>query len=119
MSKGNEGSKGKGSGRRDGKSAGASKTMTGVMINHLTTKGASSRSKDSNDRPTTRGGKNQVVGTSRSGNPVTKKNTSTVKSQKVLPKERQTKLVLGLTNTLPTPVFAAVVMPIFTSKQVV
>jgi 23S rRNA pseudouridine2605 synthase len=74
MSKGNEGSKGKGSGRRDGKSAGASKNNDRRKEKSFDNKGKSpSRSKDSDERTNTRGGKNQVVGTSRSGKPVTKK----------------------------------------------
>ncbi|WP_438969236.1 pseudouridine synthase [Nonlabens sp.] len=74
MSKGNEGSKNKGSGRRDGKSAGASKNKGKRKAGSFDPKGKpSSHKSDSNERPTTRGGKNQVVGTSRSGKPVTKK----------------------------------------------
>lgn len=74
MSKGYEGSKNKGSVRRDGKSAGASKKNDKRKNTSFDSKGRSySSSKDSNERQTTRGGKNQVVGTSRSGKPVTKK----------------------------------------------
>lgn len=74
MSRGNEGSKSKGSGRRDGKSAGASKGNDRRNDRPYSDKRkSSSRSNESGDRPTTRGGKNQVVGTSRSGKPVTKK----------------------------------------------
>ncbi|MFB0904669.1 MAG: pseudouridine synthase [Nonlabens sp.] len=74
MGRDNEGSKSKGSGRRDGKSAGASKNNDRRKEGSSDFKGKPSAKKsDSDQRPTTRGGKNQVVGTSRSGKPVTKK----------------------------------------------
>ncbi|MFT5925565.1 MAG: 23S rRNA pseudouridine2605 synthase [Rubritalea sp.] len=74
MGRDNEGSKSKGSGRRDGKSAGASKSNDRRKEGSFDSKGKpSARKSDSDQRPTTRGGKNQVVGTSRSGKPVTKK----------------------------------------------
>ncbi|AGC77087.1 23S rRNA pseudouridine2605 synthase [Nonlabens dokdonensis] len=67
MNRGSEGSKNKGKGRRNGKSAAPNKSSNDR-------KGKSfPKSNDSDDRKTTRGGKNQVVGTSRSGKPVTKK----------------------------------------------
>ncbi|WP_041495086.1 pseudouridine synthase [Nonlabens marinus] len=72
MSRGNEGSKGKGSGRQGGSGSstgkGGNRRNAGSQEHTSNTSGRGSASTKN-----TRGGKNQVVGTSRSGNPVTKK----------------------------------------------
>jgi len=72
MSRGNEGSKGKGSGRQGGKGSSDSK---GGNRRNAGSQEHKSNSSSRGSAPTgnTRGGKNQVIGTSRSGNPVTKK----------------------------------------------
>ncbi|KQC31930.1 pseudouridine synthase [Nonlabens sp. YIK11] len=72
MSRGNEGSSGKGSGRQGGKagssSKGGNRRNAGSQDHKSNTSGRGGASTKN-----TRGGKNQVIGTSRSGNPVTKK----------------------------------------------
>lgn len=74
MGRGNEGDRGKSSGRQGGKDSSSSKGGNRRNAGSTDHKGKSqARGNAPTDRPTTRGGKNQVVGTSRSGNPVTKK----------------------------------------------
>ncbi|WP_438962502.1 pseudouridine synthase [Nonlabens sp.] len=74
MSRGNEGARGKGTGRQGGKDSSSSKGGNRRNAGSNDYKGkSSSRGNAPTGRPTTRGGKNQIVGTSRSGNPVTKK----------------------------------------------
>jgi 23S rRNA pseudouridine2605 synthase len=73
MSNASEGSKNTKSNRREGKSADTSKNNKRTSKTSNSKVKVSFKDKDTNDRPTTRGGKNQVVGTSRSGKPVTKK----------------------------------------------
>lgn len=72
MSRGNEGSRGKSSGRQDGKARsqgkGGNRRNAGSQEHKSNTSGRGSASTSN-----TRGGKNQVIGTSRSGKPVTKK----------------------------------------------
>lgn len=74
MARGNEGARGKGNGRQGGKDSSSSKggNRRNAGSKDYRAK-SSSRGNAPGERPTTRGGKNQVVGTSRSGNPVTKK----------------------------------------------
>ncbi|AZQ43590.1 pseudouridine synthase [Nonlabens ponticola] len=72
MSRGNEGSRGKSSGRQGGSKGAAGKGGNRRNAGSQDHKGSNSGRKAAPTK-NTRGGKNQVIGTSRSGNPVTKK----------------------------------------------
>ncbi len=82
MSRGNEGSKGKSSGRQGG--SGSSSSKGGNRRNAGSQEHKSNTSGRGSATPkNTRGGKNQVIGTSRSGNPVTKKEYVSRKKKEV------------------------------------
>ncbi len=73
MGRGNDGARGKGRGREGDKSSSSSRGGSRPRTGSTERRGKSAPRGNAPERPTTRGGKNQVVGTSRSGNPVTKK----------------------------------------------
>lgn len=74
MSRGNEGTSGKGSGRQGGKTSAGSKGGNRRSDSSQARDGKSpARGNAPTGKPATRGGKNQVIGTSRSGKPVLKK----------------------------------------------
>jgi len=80
MSRGNDGARGKGRGREGSKNSSASRGG-----NRRNSDSTDRRGKSSPERSTTRGGKNQIVGTSRTGKPVTKKEYINRKKSENLP----------------------------------
>jgi 23S rRNA pseudouridine2605 synthase len=91
MSRGNEGGDNKGGSRQGNRSGQSGKGGNRSNADARDSRGKSSaRGNSPTQKPTTRGGKNQVIGTSRSGNPVTKKEYINRKKSEDKPKKKNT-----------------------------
>ncbi|WP_124981778.1 pseudouridine synthase [Nonlabens xiamenensis] len=90
MSRGKEGGKSKPSGRSGGKSSAGAKGGNRRNAGSQDHKGKSSaRGNSPTEKRNTRGGKNQIIGTSRSGKPVTKKEYIERKKAESSPKKKK------------------------------
>lgn len=114
MSRGNEGGGNKGGSRQGGKTGHSSKGGNRSNAGARDNSGKSpARGNSPTQKPTTRGGKNQVIGTSRSGNPVTKKEYINRKKSEDKPKKKIWTMAYVLISTLQILGFVVVGMQIF------